>query len=151
VSDGLAFVRLCVGRDIIFLSPSQTNNWRDCNNAASYTNIAGLLIASVVGSSSVRGRSRDAIRPVFHWPLVECAWHYRHPARIGARKAIKCAALPKPVVDIAWKAQTRLCARYRALTGKGKKPTVAVTAIARELAAFIWAIAREVQPAACEA
>lgn len=77
--------------------------------------------------------------------LVECAWHYRHPARVGAAKQIKHAALPKPVVDIAWKAQTRLCARYRALAGKGKKPTVAVTAIARELAAFVWAIGREVQ------
>ena len=83
--------------------------------------------------------------------LVECAWHYRHPARVGAAKQLKTAALPKPVGDIAWKAQTRLCARYRALTSKGKKPTVAVTAIARELAAFIWAIAREVQPAARQA
>jgi transposase len=80
--------------------------------------------------------------------LVECAWHYRHPARIGPAKQLKTAALPKPVVDIAWKAQVRLCARYRALIGKGKKPTVAVTAIAREMAAFAWAIAREVQPTA---
>ena len=38
------------------------------------------------------------------------------------------------------KAQARLCARYRALAGRGKKLTVAVTAIARELAGFIWAI-----------
>ena len=47
--------------------------------------------------------------------------------------------------DIAAKAQTRLCARYRALSQRGKKLTVAVTAIARELAGFIWAIGREVQ------
>jgi transposase len=47
--------------------------------------------------------------------------------------------------DIAWKAQTRLCTRYRTLIAKGKKPTVTVTAIAREMAAFIWAIVREVQ------
>jgi transposase len=79
--------------------------------------------------------------------LIESAWTYRFPARIGAAKLARIEAVPKPVADIAWKAQTRLCARYRALTARGKKPGVAVTAIARELAAFIWAIAREVPPA----
>jgi hypothetical protein len=49
------------------------------------------------------------------------------------------------VRDIAAKAQSRLCARYRALSQRGKKLTVAVTAVARELAGFIWAIGREVQ------
>ncbi len=83
--------------------------------------------------------------------LVECAWHYRHPARVGAAKQLKIAALPKQIAAIAWKAQTRLCARYRAMTGKGKKPAIATVAIARELAAFIWAIARETQPAARQA
>jgi transposase len=53
--------------------------------------------------------------------------------------------VPPAVRDIAAKAQTRLCARYRALSQRGKKLTVAVTAIARELAGFIWAIGREVQ------
>jgi transposase len=69
--------------------------------------------------------------------LVESAWTYRLPARAGVAKLAKIQELLKPVVDIAWKAQTRLCARYRALVTKGKKPTVAVTAIAREMAAFI--------------
>jgi transposase len=54
--------------------------------------------------------------------------------------------LPASVKDIAWKAQTRLCARYRALAGRGKLLTVAVTAVARELADFVWAIGREVNP-----
>ena len=55
--------------------------------------------------------------------------------------------LPKPVRDIAWKAQVRLCARYRRLNAIGKKPPVVVAAIAREMAAFLWAIGREVAPA----
>ena len=55
-------------------------------------------------------------------------------------------ALPSAVKDIAWKAQTRLCARYRALASRGKLLTVAVTAVARELAGFVWAIGREVKP-----
>jgi transposase len=48
-------------------------------------------------------------------------------------------------LGISAKAQTRLCARYRALSQRGKKLTVTVTAIARELAGFIRAIGREVQ------
>jgi len=57
---------------------------------------------------------------------------------------MKVVAAPRAVREIAWKAQMRLCGRFRALTRKGKRPTVVATAIARELAAFIWAINREV-------
>jgi transposase len=96
------------------------------------------------GDSVKRGPITKAGNSRARRTLVESAWAYRFPARLGAAKRAKIEALPKPVADIAWKAQTRLCARYRALTAKGKKPAVAVTAIARELAAFIWAIAREV-------
>src|SRR5262250_3301081 len=76
--------------------------------------------------------------------LVEAAWSYRYPARVGREKQPKVAAAPRRVREIAWKAQTRLCGRFRALLRKGKLPTVAATAIARELSAFIWAINREV-------
>jgi len=76
--------------------------------------------------------------------LVEAAWSYRYPARVGREKQPKVAAAPRRVREIAWKAQTRLCGRFRSLLRKGKLPTVAVTAIARELSAFIWAINREV-------
>jgi transposase len=75
--------------------------------------------------------------------LVECSWSYRHPPRIGKEKLAKVAAAPRAVQEIAWKAQSRLAARFRALTRKGKRPTVVVTAIARELSGFIWAINRE--------
>jgi transposase len=76
--------------------------------------------------------------------LVECAWSYQHPPRIGKDKQAKVAAAPQAVREIAWKAQCRLCARYRALIRRGKRKTVAMTAVARELAAFVWAISREV-------
>ena len=79
--------------------------------------------------------------------LVEGAWTYRHPPRTGKKKHYVREAQPPAVKDIAWKAQTRLCARYRALAARGKRLTVAVTAIARELAGFVWAIGREVKPA----
>lgn len=76
--------------------------------------------------------------------LTECSWAYRHPPRVGKKKQEKVAAAPQGVREIAWKAQHRLAARYRALVKKGKKPVVAITAIARELAGFIWAVNREV-------
>lgn len=76
--------------------------------------------------------------------LVEAAWSYRLPARVSRRLRDRQQSLPQPVWEIAWKAQLRLCARYRGLLAKGKQTQVVVTAIARELAAFMWAIARTV-------
>ncbi len=80
--------------------------------------------------------------------LVEGAWAYRFPARVSPLIQERQQHLPKAVQDIAWKAQVRLCKRYRRLVARGKNANVAVTAIARELAAFIWAIARQVETAA---
>lgn len=79
--------------------------------------------------------------------LVEASWCYRYPARVARNKAEIVENLPKPVRSIAWKAQTRLCSRFRRMSARGKKSTVVVTAIARELAGFIWAIGQEVKPA----
>ncbi|MBV8307070.1 MAG: IS110 family transposase [Gammaproteobacteria bacterium] len=76
--------------------------------------------------------------------LIESAWSYRHPPRVGMAKLAKLEAAPPAVRDIAWKAQTRLSARYRALTRAGKLDVVAIAAVARELAAFVWAVAQAV-------
>mgnify|MGYP001614136969 FL=1 len=76
--------------------------------------------------------------------LVEAAWAYQYPAKVSPAIRKRLEGLPQPVQDIAWKAQVRLCKRFRRLVGRGKHPNVVVTAIARELAAFMWAIAKEV-------
>jgi transposase len=76
--------------------------------------------------------------------LVEAGWCYRFPARKTAhlqRRAEKCS---DAVQGIAWKAQKRLCGRYRHLIGRGKLKVQVCTAVARELVGFIWAIACEV-------
>jgi transposase len=80
--------------------------------------------------------------------LVECSWSYQHPPRVGSVKQHKVDAAPPAVREIAWKAQCRLYRRYRALIRRGKLKTVAITAVARELAGFIWAVSREIAPAA---
>jgi transposase len=79
--------------------------------------------------------------------LIEAAWSYRFPARISREQLLRQEALPKLIRDIAWKAQERLCRRYRALARAGKLPTVIIAAIARELSGFVWAIAKQVQAA----
>ncbi len=83
--------------------------------------------------------------------LVEAAWTYRHSAGAGKDHQQRQQSLSQQVRDIAWKAQTRLCARFRRLAAKGKRNTVVVVAIARETAAFLWAIARHVEPAPLQA
>ncbi len=79
--------------------------------------------------------------------LVEAAQAYRLPARVSRILLKRQEGISQEIKDIAWKAQVRLCDRYRRLAGKGKHKNVVVIAIARELAAFIWAIARCAQPA----
>jgi transposase len=76
--------------------------------------------------------------------LVECSWAYQHPPRVSRDKQRKVEAAPKMAREIAWKAQHRLHARYRALVRNSKLKTVAITAVAREFAGFIWAIGREI-------
>jgi transposase len=77
--------------------------------------------------------------------LVEAAWAYRLPARVSRKLLIRQEDVSQEVLAISWKAQLRLCARYRRFLIKGKSTRLVVTAIARELCAFMWAIAHEVQ------
>jgi transposase len=79
--------------------------------------------------------------------LIEAAWAYRMPARVSRSLLKRQQELPDRVCQIAWKAQLRLCARFRRLLAKGKTKQVAATAIARELSAFLWAMAKQIQPA----
>jgi transposase len=76
--------------------------------------------------------------------LIEAAWSYRFPARVSRELLLRQESQPKPIRDIAWKGQVRLCARYRKLARTGKPANIVTTAIARELAGFVWAIARQV-------
>ena len=78
--------------------------------------------------------------------LTQAAWCYRFPAR-KTRHLQRKAEQTSPVVqEIAWKAQKRLCGRYQHLTARGKPAGKVITAVARELLGFIWAIAWEAMP-----
>jgi transposase len=76
--------------------------------------------------------------------LIEGAWAYRYPAKVSRHLQLRLEKVPKAIQDISWKAQVRLCKRYRQLSARGKHANRVVVAIARELSAFMWAIAQQV-------
>jgi transposase len=76
---------------------------------------------------------------------IESAWSYRHLPTLGATLRRRQLGLPERVKRIAWKAQTRLCGRYRRLAARGLPKQKIVTALGRELLGFIWAIGVEVE------
>jgi transposase len=80
--------------------------------------------------------------------LVEGAWAYRYPAKVSRHLQLRQEMLSAEIQAISWKAQVRLCKRYRQLSARGKHVNQVAVAIAREMAAFAWAIARTVPLAA---
>jgi transposase len=76
--------------------------------------------------------------------LVEGAWADRYPANVSRHLQLRLEQLPKTVQDMSWKAQVRLCTRYRRLSARGTHPNQVVVAIARALVAFLGAMAKEV-------
>ncbi len=80
--------------------------------------------------------------------LVEAAWSYRHYPKKSYAMKKRWEGLSPEVQSIAWKAQNRLNRRYKRLLGRGKSKQVVITALARELAGFVWAIGRELQKTA---
>jgi transposase len=76
--------------------------------------------------------------------LVEGAWAYRYPAKVSRHLQLRLETQPQVIQNISWKAQVRLCKRYRRLSARGKHANQVVVAMARELAGFLWAIAKQV-------
>jgi transposase len=75
--------------------------------------------------------------------LVESAWSYRHRASMSYEIRRRNEGISAEVREIAWKAQQRLHRRYQRLVGRGKSKQQTITAVARELAGFVWAIGRQ--------
>lgn len=96
------------------------------------------------GPSTRRGHITKAGNPHARRVLAEAAWAYRGIPRIGPVMQKRQEGLPTDVRALAWKAQLRLCGRFRRLSARGKPRVVVATAIARELTGFVWALAREV-------
>jgi transposase len=77
--------------------------------------------------------------------LVQAAWSYRHTPKVSAALRSRQKGQPAAVITHAWKAQHRLHKLYAHLAYR-KQPQIAAVAVARELAGFLWAVMRELEP-----
>lgn len=96
------------------------------------------------GQKTVRGSITKAGNQHARRLLVEAAWHHRHPARLG-RAAQRQQGLSEGICALAWKAQLRLTKRFHQLKQRGLQQNKTCVAVARELAGFVWAMARLVR------
>jgi transposase len=97
------------------------------------------------GQTQKRGRITRTGNGHVRRILVESAWSYRYRPTMSPQIRTRNVGVAPAVQAIAWKAQHRLHARYRKLLGRGKNKQQTVTALARELAGFVWSIARQPQ------
>jgi transposase len=109
----------------------------------SYTGIVPSERSS--GTKSRRGAITKTGNSHLRRVLVESAWHYRHRPHLCLRQKRLQKTLSPKVAAIAWRAQERLHRRYWLLSNTSKPSGKIVTALARELVGFIWAIGNEVE------
>lgn len=112
-------------------------------HAMSYTGLVPSEHSS--GKKNKRGAITKTGNSHLRRVLVESAFHYRHPPKLAKRQRDMQPSLSPQIAAMAWKAQQRLHRRYWLLTSKSKPKGKVVTAVARELIGFIWAIARQVE------
>lgn len=99
------------------------------------------------GSSVRRGGITKAGSGLARRALIEGAWSCRMQMRVSRKPHDRLEALPATVRDTAWRGQLRMCQRSRHLVAAGKAKVVVTRAIVREMAGFIWAIAKMVTAA----
>jgi transposase len=98
------------------------------------------------GSRRRQGAISKAGNSHARWLLIEAAHHYRLPPKISKELSKRQEHLSQAIKDCSWKAQTRLHSRMMKLYARGKRPNKVIVAVARELAGFVWAIFRLMEP-----
>lgn len=123
----------------------ETQDFRRFPTAAAFMSFTGLVPSEASSGARVqRGSITKTGNAHLRRVLVEAAWCNRHGQVVSRELALRRQAAPSAVLQVARKAQTRLHRRYWRLLSRGKLHTVAVTAVARELAGFVWAIGQQV-------
>lgn len=98
------------------------------------------------GESRVQGPITKTGNAHVRRVMIESAWAYRYSAKMSPTLTVRHQGQSNTVRDIAWRAQLRLCSRYRHLSARGMHHNKICVAIARELAAFVWDVARHASP-----
>jgi transposase len=119
---------------------SEVCDWRRFGRSGSFMGFVGLVPREYSsGSSTRRGHITKAGNAHLRAQLVESAWSYQHRPYVGPEMAKRHEGLAPEVVARAWRAQMRLCGRFRHLAERKNTKSVVAAAIARELAGFLWA------------
>src|SRR5438046_7739329 len=127
---------------------AEVGDFRRFANARQLMAYLGLVPSEHSSGNTIRrGGITKAGNTLARRVLIEGAWTYRMNARVSRKLHDRLEPLSTEIRDIAWKAQVRLCARYRRLAALGKPKVVITTATAREIVGFIRAIACIAQPA----
>jgi transposase len=115
-------------------------DWRRFATARAFMGFCGLIPSEYSsGERSRRGQITTAGPVGVRTALIEAAWAYQHRPGIGVTLSRRQTGVNAETRARSWTAQQRLHAKYQKMTGRGKPPAVAVVALARELAGFVWA------------
>lgn len=139
-----AVAQLCAYRGITRLGgltlASEVGDWRRFPRASTFMGFTGLVPSEYSsGGSTRRGRITRAGNEHLRTQLVEAAWAYQHPPSRGPSLRRRQEGVDPATLTRSWRAQQRLCARFRHLSTTHTNRNVVITAIARELAGFVWA------------
>lgn len=119
---------------------SEVCDWRRFANARSFMSFVGLTPSEhSSGSATHRGHITRAGNEHLRTQLIESAWAYQRGPYVGVRIARAQTKVSHDTAERAWKAQGRLCGRFRRLAARKNVKSVVATAIARELSGFLWA------------
>lgn len=136
--------RLCAYRGITALGAltiaSEVCDFRRFPTAGTFMGFCGLVPSEYSSGESVRrGHITHAGNVHLRTQLVESAWAYKNRPAIGPTLRVRQEGLPAEVLARAWRAQQRLSRRFHRLDARKSHRGVVVTAVARELAGFVWA------------
>jgi transposase len=115
-------------------------DWRRFPTAGAFMAFTGLVPSEYSsGGAARRGHITKTGNAHLRTQLIESAWAYQHRPIIGTALRTRQTDLPADTLARSWTAQLRLCRRFRTLAARKNVKGVVVTAIARELAGFLWA------------
>jgi len=115
-------------------------DWRRFPTAAMFMGFCGLVPSEFSsGDRQHRGGITHAGNTHLRRQLVESAWAYKSRPAVGPVLKKRQQNLDPQVIARAWSAQLRLCGKFRRLDERKTNRKTVVTAIARELAGFVWA------------
>ena len=115
-------------------------DWRRFPRARAFMHFTGLTCSEYSsGSTTRRGHITHAGNHHLRAQLIESSWSYQHHPGVGVGIRARQEGLAPEVVARAWRAQHRLCTRWRALSARKNVKSVVAAAVARELAGFLWA------------